>query len=297
MDIKIYYNPRTLLDAAGVGWVWDVVFLIILIGLTLSFVSEVFKIQKKEKPDFIGVVWKTVFIVLMYSFLPQIIAGTMSFVSSTVSSQELDAEFYKAFSMFSVNLASSGTVATKIPDGCPQNIDVTLMNAGIQFVSSYSFQYFAKLFLFILMVTVWVVKEVIFSWGWPVMMSINMIGLCSALVMPAFPGQTFGSLGSFFKSVAALSLWPVLYSVFIIITGEALAVTFRITQKTLVCPTVYQVGRDTVTSMSGIVFMAGSVAMIPYFSNKIVHSSQAGELISGIKETRFVKILTQKVNR
>jgi hypothetical protein len=297
MDIAIYYNPRTLLNAAGAGWVWDVVFLIILIGLTLSFVSEVFKIQKKEKPDFVGVVWKTVFIVLLYLFLPQIIAGTMNFVSSTISSQQLDTEFYKAFSMFSANLTSSGTVATEIPDGCPKNIDVTLMNAGVQFVSSYSFQYFAKLFLFILMVTVWVIKEVIFAWGWPVMMSINMIGLCSALVMPAFPGQNFGSVGSFFKSVAVLSLWPVLYSVFIIITGDALVNTFKITQKTLSCPTFYEVGRETVTSISGIIFMAGGIALIPYFSNKLVHSSQAGDFISGIKETRFVKIVTQKVNR
>ena len=297
MDIVIYYNPRTLLNAAGVGWVWDVVFLIILIGLTLSFVSEVFKIQKKEKPDFIGVIWKTVFIVLSYSFLPQMIAGTMNFVNSTVSSQELDIEFYKAFSMFSANLTSAGTISSEIPDGCPKNIDVTLMNAGIQFVSSYSFQYFAKLFLFILMVTVWVVKEVVFSWGWGVLMSINMIGLCSALVMPAFPGQGFGSLGSFFRSVASLSLWPVLYSVFIIITGDSLVNTFRITQKTLSCPTVYEVGRDTVTSMSGIIFMAGGIALIPYFSGKIVHSSQAGGFISGIKETRLVKIMFQKVNR
>ncbi len=294
MDIVIYYNPRTLLNAAGAGWVWDVVFLIILVGLTLSFVSEVFKIQKKEKPDFIGVVWKTVFIVLMYRFLPQAIAGTMNFVSSTVASQELDVEFYKAFSMFSVNLASSGTIATKIPDGCPKNIDITLMNAGFQFVSSYSFQYFVKLFLFILMVTVWVVKEVVFSWGWPVMMSINMIGLCSALVMPSFPGQNFGSVGSFFKSVAVLSLWPVLYSVFIIIAGDALAGIFRITQKTLSCPTVYQVGIDTVTSISGIMFMAGGIAMIPYFSSKIVHSSQADNFISGIKEARLVKIMFKR---
>ena len=49
MDVIIHYNPRTLLASAGAGWVWEVTFLIILVGLTLSFVSEVFKIQKKEK--------------------------------------------------------------------------------------------------------------------------------------------------------------------------------------------------------------------------------------------------------
>ena len=67
MNFNICYNPKTLLGSAGVGWLWSVVFIVISIGLAISFVTEVFKIQKSEKPDFFGVAWKGALIILLYA--------------------------------------------------------------------------------------------------------------------------------------------------------------------------------------------------------------------------------------
>jgi hypothetical protein len=295
MNINIYYNPKTLLQAAGAGWVWDVTFIIILIGLTISFVVEVFKIQKKGNPDFSGVVWKTVIIVLLYTSLPGLIEKTMNFVNSTITSSELDNEFYKAFSLYSTNLSSLGSKQETAMQNCPQSFDVTLVQAGFNLISSYYFQYFAKLFIFILLVSVWVVKELIFSWAWPVMMSINMIGLCAALVVPAFPSKGFGSVGSFFKSVAVFSLWPVIYSVFIVITKDALISTFKLAQSCIVCPEVFEVGRNTVVAISGILFFALGIALVPFISSKIVNSSEVNTIMTNIKASPIIEIVSKRV--
>ncbi len=295
MNINIYYNPKTLLQAAGAGWVWDVTFLIILIGLTISFVVEVFKIQKKGNPDFSGVVWKTVIIVLLYTSLPGLIEKTMNFVNSTITSSELDNEFYKAFSLYSANLSGTGNKSETNPEICPSNFDATLVQAGFQLISSYYFQYFAKLFVFILLVSVWVIKELIFSWAWPVMMSINMIGLCAALVIPAFPGKGFGSVGSFFKSVAVFTLWPVIYSAFIVITKDALILTFKLAQSCIVCPEVFEVGRNTVLATTGILFFALSIALVPFISSKIVNSSEVNSIVANIKSSPIMEIVAKRV--
>lgn len=295
MNITIYYNPKTLLQAAGAGWVWEVTFLIILIGLTISFVVEVFKIQKKGNPDFSGVVWKTVIIVLLYTSLPGLIEKTMNFVNSTIVSNELDNEFYKAFSLYSANLSGTGNKSETNAETCPSNFDATLVQAGFQLISSYYFQYFAKLFVFILLFSVWVMKEVVFSWFWPVMMSINMIGLCAALVIPAFPGKGFGSIGSFFKSVAVFSLWPVIYSVFIVITKDALISTFKLAQSCIVCPEVFEVGRNTVLATTGILFFALSIALVPFISSKIVNSSELNSIVANIKSSPIIEIVSKRV--
>lgn len=295
MNINIYYNPKTLLQAAGAGWVWDVTFLIILIGLTISFVVEVFKIQKKGNPDFSGVVWKTVIIVLLYTSLPGLIEKTMNFVNSTITSSELDNEFYKAFSLYSANLSGTGNKSETNPEICPSNFDATLVQAGFQLISSYYFQYFAKLFVFILLVSVWVIKELIFSWAWPVMMSINMIGLCAALVIPAFPGKGFGSVGSFFKSVTVFTLWPVIYSAFIVITKDALILTFKLAQSCIVCPEVFEVGRNTVLATTGILFFALSIALVPFISSKIVNSSEVNSIVANIKSSPIMEIVAKRV--
>lgn len=295
MNIKIYYNPKTLLQAANAEWVWDVVFIIILIGLTISFVVEVFKIQKKEKPDFFGIAWKTILIVLLYTSLPALIEKTMNFVNSTITSEELDSEFYKTFSLYSANLSGSSSMQAQNDATCPQNFDISLMQAGFVVTSSYYFQYFAKLFIFILMVSVWVSKEILFSWAWPVMMSINMIGLCAALVIPAFPGKGFGSLGSFFRSVAIFSLWPVIYSVFIVISGSALTEVFKATRSLISCPSVFEIGKNTVVSISGIMFMALGIALVPYISSKTVNSSEVSNIITSIKSSPLTEIITRRV--
>ncbi|HQJ59905.1 MAG TPA: hypothetical protein PKV35_02845 [bacterium] len=295
MNINIYYNPKTLLQQAGAGWVWDVTFLIILIGLTISFVVEVFKIQKKGNPDFTGVIWKTVIIVLMYTSLPGLIEKTMNFVNSTITSSELDNEFYKAFSLYSANLSGTGKKSEINPETCPSNFDATLVQAGFQLISSYYFQYFAKLFVFILLVSVWVVKELIFSWAWPVMMSINMIGLCAALTIPAFPSKGFGSVGSFFKSVAVFTLWPVIYSVFIVITKDALIATFKLAQSCIVCPEVFEVGKNTIVSISGILFFALGIALVPFISSKIVNSPEVNTIVANIKSSPIIEIVSKRV--
>lgn len=295
MNIKIYYNPKELLNAAGAGWVWEVVFLIIMMGLTISFVIEVFKIQKKEKPDFFGIIWKTIVIVILYRFLPDAIERTMNFVNSTVSSERLDKEFYKAFSLFSSNLSQTEIISKELPQGCPMFVDITLMQSGISFISAYSFQYFSKMFLFFMMMSVWIIKEIVFSWSWPVLMSINMIGLCAALAVPAFPNQGFGSVGSFFKSVAVFSLWPVIYSVFIFVTGDALTEIMKLTQSTLLCPTSFEVGKKTIISMSGIIFMAFGIGYIPILSRKIVFSSQIKELVTNVRASKVTEIIKNKV--
>lgn len=282
MDVKIYYNPKTLLESAGTGWIWEVTFLIILIGLTISFVSEVFKIQKKEKPDFFGVVWKTAMIVLLYRYLPDTIEKTMDFVNTAVSSADLDEQFYKVFSIMNATLTQTYSTEN-FPSGCPATQNVTIMNTGVGYLSAYFFQYFLKVMIFYIMLSIWVAKEIVFSWAWPVFMSLNMIGLCAALVIPAFPNQGFGSIGSFFKSLAAFSLWPVIYSVFIFICEKPLIKVFEITRKSLACPTSYEVGQSTVITISGTVFMALMIVIIPWFSKKIVsHEGVRSAFMSGI---------------
>jgi hypothetical protein len=279
MDIAIYYNPRTLLNAAGAGWVWDVVFLIILIGLTLSFVSEVFKIQKKEKPDFVGVVWKTVFIVLLYRFLPDFIERGLNWVNTAGPTAELDNAFYNAFSLLSGNMSSVDQ--STLPEGCPPAEDVKFWNFTASYFISLLFNFIVRFVLFIVLVITWVVKLVIFSWAWPVLMSINMIGLCAALVIPAFPRQGFGSIGEFFKSVATLALWPVIYAVFMFIVGGALAGVFEQLHNNMMCPTTYEFGRTSVVALAGSVFMAFGIKSIPRLAESVMNHRGMGNIGAG----------------
>lgn len=294
MNIDIYYNPKKLLEAAGAGWVWEVTFLIILIGLVISFVVEVFKIQKKGRPDFAGVAWKTILIVLLYTTLPGLIENTLDFINSTVVSSELDTEFYKTFSLYSSNLSGSGEAFSDFEAECPENFEQTFVQAEFKVISSYYFQYFAKLFLFILILSVWVVKEVIFSWAWPVLMSINMIGLCAALVVPAFPNKGFGSVGSFFKSVAAFVMWPVIYSLFIVLAKNALIATFKLAQSCIVCPDVFEIGQNTVLSISGILFMAATIAAIPFISSKVINSDEVGTVVKNFKSSPVIETIFKR---
>jgi len=267
--LKIYFNPEKLLKDAGAGWVWEITFLIILIGLTISFVVEVFKIQKKEKPDFWGVLWKTAIIILLYRFLPETIEQTVEYISKTVDSGALDNEFYKVFTTINFNLNQS-IISENIPESCPVNQKITIMNAEISYLSGFIFQYIQKLAVFFALISIWVVKEIIFSWAWPVLMSINMIGLCSALVIPSFPGQGFGSVGSFFKSLTSISLWPVIYSTYIFICEKPLINMLKITGESLKCPTVFESGRDYVTTLSGLIFMVLMIGLTPFFSKKLI---------------------------
>jgi len=277
MDVVIHYNPRTLLESAGAGWVWEVTFLIILVGLTLSFVSEVFKIQKKDKPDFAGVVWKTIFIVLLYRYLPGIIERTMTSVS--ISTEDLDAAFYKTFSILSGDL--NQVKPENIPDGCPAGFETSLWDLSLGYVIAQIWNFISRLVLFVCLVMVWVVKEVIFTWAWPTLMSINMVGLCAALVMPAFPRQGFGSVGSFFKSVATFALWPVIYNVFMFIVGGALVAVFQNLQTTLACPTSYEFGRTTVLAITGSLFMAYGIKSIPKMAESVINHKGMGQVGAG----------------
>lgn len=283
MNIKIYYNPQTLLQAAGAGWVWDVTFIIILIGLTISFVTEVFKIQKKTNPDFAGVVWKTILIVLLYRYLPSLIEGTIAHVNSFSSTKELDSAFYKTFSILSGNLNQIDV--DNLPDGCPPDADIGFLNFTMKYFLSQIWNFIIRFILFLCLVVVWVTKEVMFSWAWPTLMSLNMLGLCAALVMPAFPGQGFGSVGSFFKSVATFMLWPVIYSVFMFIVGDALTVVFAKLGSSLLCPTSYEFGKLTVLAVTGSIFMAYGIKSIPRIAESIINHRGMGIIGSGAAMT------------
>lgn len=285
MEIKIYNNPKILLENAGAGWVWEITFLIILIGLTISFVSEIFKIQKKQNPDFWGVVWKTSIIIILYKFLPETVEQIVKYISGTVSSKVLDEEFYKAFTK--INLSLSRVYSDQeVSPGCPAHQNITLVNAEIDYIRVYFFQYFLKVIIFYFLLAIWVVKEIVFSWMWPVFMSLNMIGLCSALAVPAFPGQGFGSIGSFFKSLATIALWPVIYSVFLFICSAPLAEVFKITERSLACPTIYEAGTDTVTTISGSLFMLFMIGAIPFISKKLIdHEGLKSVAFSGMSGT------------
>ncbi len=277
MDVIIHYNPRTLLASAGAGWVWEVTFLIILVGLTLSFVSEVFKIQKKEKPDFAGVVWKTAFIVLLYRYLPNIIERTMTSVS--ISTEDLDAAFYQTFSILSGDL--NQVTKTTIPEGCPAGFETGILDLTMGYILAQFWNFATRMVLFVCLVIVWVVKEVIFTWAWPTLMSINMVGLCAALVMPAFPRQGFGSVGSFFKSVATFALWPVIYNIFMFIVGGALIAVFQNLQATLACPTTYEFGKTTVLAITGSLFMAFGIKSIPKMAESVINHKGMGQVGAG----------------
>ena len=99
MNLNICYNPKRLLESAGVGWLWSVVFIVISVGLAISFVTEIFKIQKSEKPDFAGVAWKAALTVLLYLYLPDFIEKIMLVTYQFPIVEELDEEFFKAFSL------------------------------------------------------------------------------------------------------------------------------------------------------------------------------------------------------
>ena len=283
MNLNICYNPRTLLESAGVGWLWSVVFIVISIGLAISFVTEIFKIQRSEKPDFTGVAWKSVLIILLYIYLPDMIEKTMLVTYQFPIVAELDEEFFKAFSRYSSNLSMATGLSADLPDQCPQFSDPLLGEAGTSLITSFYFQYFSKLAVFLLMFFVWTAKEVIFSYGWGTLMSLNMIGLCFALVFPAFPNQGFASVGSFFRSIAVFALWPVLYAVFIFITGKAQVEIMRLAFEICRCPYSFAMNRDTVTVVSGLLFMGLGIAGIPVFAAKTVGSEQFKSTFANIK--------------
>ena len=290
MNFNICYNPKTLLESAGAGWLWSVVFIVISIGLAISFVTEVFKIQKSEKPDFFCVAWKGSLIILLYLYLPDFIEKMMLVTYDFPIVEELDAEFFKAFSLYSSNLTMLPGVSGSVPDSCPHFANPFLGEAGTAFITSFYFQYFAKLFVFLLMFFVWVAKEVLFSYGWGTLMALNMVGLCFALVFPAFPNQGFGSVGSFFRSVAVFALWPVLYAVFIFITGKAQVEIMKLASEICACPYSFRIDRDSVTVVSGLIFTGLGIAGIPFLAAKTAGSEQLKSTVSNIKTIALSQI-------
>ena len=290
MNFNICYNPKTLLESAGAGWLWSVVFIVISIGLAISFVTEVFKIQKSEKPDFFGVAWKGVLIILFYLYLPDFIEKIMLVTYNFPIVAELDEEFFKAFSLYSSNLLMISGVSGDVQASCPQFSDPLVGEAATLLITSFYFQYFCKLAVFVLMLFVWTAKEVIFSYGWGTLMSLNMVGLCFALVFPAFPNQGFVSIGSFFRSIAVFALWPVLYSVFIFITGKAQVEVMKLASEICSCPYSFRIDRDTVTVFSGLIFMGLGIAGIPLFAAKTVGSEQLKSTVANIKTIALSQI-------
>ena len=283
MNLNICYNPKTLLESAGVGWLWSVVFIVISVGLAISFVTEIFKIQKSEKPDFAGVAWKAVLTVLLYLYLPDFIEKIMLVTYQFPIVAELDEEFFKAFSLYSSNLLMISGFSESTPSACPQFSDPLLGEAGTALITSFYFQYFCKLAVFLLMLFVWTAKEVIFSYGWGTLMSLNMVGLCFALVFPAFPDQGFASIGGFFRSIAVFALWPVLYAVFIFITGKAQVEIMKLASEICACPYSFRIDRDTVSVISGLLFTGLSITLIPFFASKAAGSEQLKNAVANIK--------------
>lgn len=283
MNLNICYNPKTLLESAGVGWLWSVVFIVISVGLGISFVTEIFKIQKSEKPDFAGVAWKAALTVLLYLYLPDFIEKIMLVTYQFPIVAELDEEFFKAFSLYSSNLLMISGLSGDISASCPQFSDPLLGEAGTALITSFYFQYFCKLAVFLLMLFVWTAKEVIFSYGWGTLMSLNMVGLCFALVFPAFPDQGFASIGGFFRSIAVFALWPVLYAVFIFITGKAQVEIMKLASEICACPYSFRIDRDTVSVISGLLFTGLSIALIPFFASKAAGSEQLKNAVANIK--------------
>lgn len=283
MNLNICYNPKTLLESAGVGWLWSVVFIVISVGLAISFVTEIFKIQKSEKPDFAGVAWKAVLTVLLYLYLPDFIEKIMLVTYRFPIVAELDEEFFKAFSLYSSDLLMISGFSGDIPASCPQFSDPLLGEAGTALITSFYFQYFCKLAVFLLMLFVWTAKEVIFSYGWGTLMSLNMVGLCFALVFPAFPDQGFASIGGFFRSIAVFALWPVLYAVFIFITGKVQVEIMKLASEICACPYSFRIDRDTVSVISGLLFTGLSIVLIPLFASKAAGSEQLKSAVTNIK--------------
>ena len=283
MNFNICYNPKTLLESAGVGWLWSVVFIVISVGLAISFVIEIFKIQKSEKPDFAGVAWKAALTVLLYLYLPDFIEKIMLVTYQFPIVAELDEEFFKAFSLYSSNLLMIQGFSESTTAACPQFSDPLLGEAGTMLITSFYFQYFCKLAVFLLMLFVWTAKEVIFSYGWGTLMSLNMVGLCFALVFPAFPNQGFASIGGFFRSTAVFALWPVLYAVFIFITGKAQVEIMKLASEICACPYSFRIDRDTVSVISGLLFTGLSIAMIPILASKVAGSEQLKSTAANIK--------------
>ena len=290
MNLNICYNPKTLLESAGAGWLWSVVFIVISVGLAISFVTEIFKIQKSEKPDFAGVAWKAALTVLLYLYLPDFIEKIMLVTYQFPIVAELDEEFFKAFSLYSSNLLMISGFADTLPSACPQFSDPLLGEAGTALITSFYFQYFCKLTVFLLMLFVWTAKEVIFSYGWGTLMSLNMVGLCFALVFPAFPNQGFASVGGFFRSIAVFALWPVLYAVFIFITGKAQVEIMKLASEICACPYSFRIDRDTVSVISGLLFTGISIASIPFFASKAAGSEQLKTAVANIKTITLSQI-------
>lgn len=283
MNLNICYNPKTLLESAGAGWLWSVVFIVISIGLAISFVSEIFKIQKSEKPDFAGVAWKGALTILLYLYLPDFIEKIMLITYRFPIVEELDEEFFKAFSLYSSNLLMISGFSGSVPSACPQFSDPLLGDAGTTLITSFYFQYFCKLAVFLLMLFVWTAKEVIFSYGWGTLMSLNMVGLCFALVFPAFPDQGFASIGGFFRSIAVVAMWPVLYAVFIFVTGKAQVEIMKLASEICTCPYSFRIDRDTVSVISGLIFMGLGISTIPLFASKAAGSEQIRNAVTNIR--------------
>lgn len=277
--MNLHFNPQKLLTEAGAGWVWDVTFTIILAGLAISFVTEIFKIQKKGDPDFAGLVWKTCIILILYKFLPGAVEGITEQLNSSLDPVDLDASFFKAFSAAYSNLNFLPGTDT-LPDGCPANQSVTLMNAGVDYLSSCFTQYIQKLILFFLILGIWTFKEIVFSWAWPVFMSVSMLGMCSALVIPSFPGQGFAVLGGFFRSLASVSLWPVIYSAIIFTCKRPLGEVFDVTNELLKCPTFMTSDTGFVTAVSGLTFLFFAITLTPFFSARIISNEGVKSAVS-----------------
>lgn len=275
--VNIYYNPKLLLQATGFYWIWNLTFSIILIGLMISFVTEVFKLQKKAQPDFWGVVWKSIIIILLYRYLPSTLGSTIAYINGLAGTAELDTAFYKVFQVLSGDL---NQVPREAVDGCVVE-EITLWNATMGTVMAHLWNFIARFTLFIIVIITWVVKEMIFTWAWPTLMSLNMLGLCFALVVPAFPNQGFGSVGSFIKSVVTLMLWPILYTMFMFIIGNALQTSFANLEQTLLCPSSYEFSRATVIAMTGAIFMAYGIKSLPKIAESVINHKGLGQVGGG----------------
>ena len=269
LDLKGLVSP-----GGAKNYIFSLMWVLVLIGLVSSFVVEVFKIQKSEKPDFLGVVWKSIIIILAIQFLPGFLDDLYGLIIVNPNSAQVDGSLNNLFNLVAKDQTYQG-LYSKECDALME--EPSFLNITVKYFISKFWMFFLKIILLFFLVMAKIAKIVLLDMLWPIMFSISLYGFFSAIVFGSFPGGGgLKALVPFIKSSVTVALWPLVYVIGIGLLGNTIAESLDNVAKSIMCPALIYFGESFVKAVASCVFLTVFIKMIPKMSELIVSHQGVG---------------------
>lgn len=262
--------------------IFAIMWVLVLIGLASSFVLEVFKIQKGEKPDFMGIVWKSVIIILTVQFLPGFLDTLFNALIVNPESAKVDDALNNLFSLISEDKTHKGLVSTQ----CAALMEEPdFFSITVKFLLSKFWLFGIKFIMLFFLVLAKVSKLILLDLLWPIMFSINLYGFFSSVVYGSFPGGGgIKAVGPFVKSAVTIALWPLIYIIGMELIGTTLSTSLDNVSMSIQCPGMIYFGESVIKAIGSCVFIGIFIKMIPKVAESVVNHSgvglMAGQMLS-----------------